>query len=72
MKIDSSFCNDEDCDVKGYLKNTKKVNGYYLMFGGNSREALIFKLKLVTEKNGIGNTQRCFVTTIKGKEFILL
>ena len=45
ISIDSSFCNRENCDIKGYLKNYQKINGYYLKLNNNYEEALIFKLK---------------------------
>ena len=69
MTISESFCNDENCQKKGYLKDYVKIDGYTLTLSDNSEDTLLFKLKLIKTKTG--STRKCYTTTVYGEEFIL-
>ena len=69
MTINESFCNSENCDRKGYLRNYTEINGYHLTLSYEPNDTLLFKLKNV--KTPSGNNQECYVTKVNGKEFIL-
>jgi len=69
VTIENSFCNEENCNKKGYLRDYLLINGYTLKFSKNLDNALFFKLKLI--KNAEGVSQKCYTTLVDGKEFIL-
>lgn len=73
MTISRSFCNDMDsegtCNRKGYIGNYVQIDGYFLKLSSEQSEALIFKLKLISDEHG--GRKKCYTTTIRGNEFIL-
>lgn len=69
ITIENSFCNEENCNKKGYLRDYTLINGYTLKFSDNLNDALIFKLKLI--KTVDDTSQKCYTTFVDGKEYVL-
>lgn len=67
LTYDNSFCDLENCHVKGYLRDYDKIDGYNLKFSNDNK--LIFKLELIELSNL--RTTRCYVTYILGIQYIL-